>query len=171
MCVSNECYLIINRSFRFSATVMLHLPECFREISIPLCKYFEYTVNGHSTTEVIQCFLSVTDQLSVSHQCKCGKMMLFHNKTTEALLRISQKHILYPSDSSLTLTAFPNSRHIYLSRSSDTLGSVHGALLMFSKRDTQTVQCCAEMRVHLEGGILYFVAIWWSKGCVRIKLP
>ncbi|XP_043112660.1 matrilin-2-like [Puntigrus tetrazona] len=33
--------------------------------------------------------LSCKDQ--PSHQCKCGKMMLFHNKTTEALLRISQK--------------------------------------------------------------------------------
>ncbi|KAF4102644.1 hypothetical protein G5714_015527 [Onychostoma macrolepis] len=39
---------------------------------------------------------SCEDQLSVSHQCKCGKMMLFHNMTTEALLRISQKYILYP---------------------------------------------------------------------------
>ncbi|KAK2903728.1 hypothetical protein Q8A67_008441 [Cirrhinus molitorella] len=63
---------------------------------------------------------SCEDQLSVSHQCKCGKMMLFHNKTTEALSRISQKYILYPTDSSLTLTPVLNVRHIYLSRSSDT---------------------------------------------------
>ncbi|XP_016330615.1 matrilin-4-like [Sinocyclocheilus anshuiensis] len=34
---------------------------------------------------------SCDDQLSVSHQCKCGKTMLFHNMSTEALLRVSQQ--------------------------------------------------------------------------------
>ncbi|XP_016106065.1 matrilin-4-like [Sinocyclocheilus grahami] len=34
---------------------------------------------------------SCEDQRSVSHQCECGKMMLFHNMSTDALWRVSQR--------------------------------------------------------------------------------